>query len=60
VAAVLGEPPLVDDPMLTAAQVAALLGVNQSTVQRVTRRGLLPVRGRGQRRFRLSDLDRVG
>ena len=57
--AVLGEPLLVDDPMLTAAQGAALLGVNQSTVNRMTRRGLLPVRGRGRRRFRLSDLNRV-
>ncbi len=46
VAAVLGEPLLVDDPMLTASQVGALLGVNLSTVNRMTRRGLL-VRGQG-------------
>ena len=58
-AAVLGEPLLVDDPMLTTAQVATLLGVNQSTVQRMTRRGLLPVQGQGRWRYRLSDLRRV-
>jgi hypothetical protein len=60
-AAVIEQPVLVDDPMLTVAQAAALLGITQGGVDRLVRHGLLPRRGpqRGRWQYRLSDLERI-
>jgi len=45
-AAVIEQPVLVDDPMLTVAQAAALLGITQGAVDRLVRPGLLRRRRR--------------
>ena len=59
--AVLGGPLMVPDPMVTAVQAAALLGVAISRIDRLDAAGVLPRHGRpGRRRlFRLSDLAQV-
>ncbi len=43
--------PITRSDVLTAAQVADLLGVKKSTVEEWARRGIIPSRKKGRRRF---------
>lgn len=56
----LGEPLMVDDPLITTAQAAVLLGVSSIRVARLVRAGHLPAVARTHRRVRLSDVIQVG
>ncbi|GAA1579593.1 hypothetical protein GCM10009789_36680 [Kribbella sancticallisti] len=56
----LGEPVMVDDPLITTAQAAALLGLSPRRVARLVRAGHLPARARSHRRILLSDVVRSG
>lgn len=47
------EQPLTSADVMTAAEVAELLAVPKSTVEEWARRGVLPSRKRGRRRFYL-------
>jgi predicted DNA-binding transcriptional regulator AlpA len=57
----IGEPLMVPDPMLTAVQAAALLGITVSRIDGLVAAGRLPRHGRqaGPRRLRLSEIERV-
>ncbi|MGW7684057.1 helix-turn-helix domain-containing protein [Kribbella sp. NPDC054772] len=59
-AELLGEPIMVDDPLITTAQAAALLGVSPPRVVGLVRAGRLPARSRAHRRLLLSDVVQVG
>ncbi|MFF0342723.1 helix-turn-helix domain-containing protein [Kribbella sp. NPDC004875] len=59
-AELLGEPIMVDDPLLTTAQAAVLLGVSPKRVVGLVRAGRLPARSRTHRRLLLSDVVQVG
>jgi excisionase family DNA binding protein len=56
----LGEPVMVDDPLITTAQAATLLGVSPQRVAGLVRAGHLPARSRAHRRLRLSDVVQSG
>jgi hypothetical protein len=56
----LGQPVMVDDPMITTAQAAALLRVPVSRVVTLVRAGHLRARSRAHRRLLLSDVVRAG
>ena len=56
----LGEPVMVDDPLITTAQAAVLLGVAPQRVAGLVRAGHLPARSRTHRRLLLSDVVRCG
>lgn len=59
-AELLGEPLMVDDPLITTAQAAALLEVPPQRVAALVRAGHLPARSRAHRRLLLSDVVRSG
>jgi excisionase family DNA binding protein len=59
-AELLGEPVMVDDPLITTAQAAALLRVPASRVVTMVRAGHLRARSRAHRRLMLSDVVRAG
>ncbi|HZX03242.1 helix-turn-helix domain-containing protein [Kribbella sp.] len=56
----LGEPLMVDDPLITTAQAAVLLGVSPQRVAGLVRAGHLPARSRAHRRLLLSDVVQSG
>ena len=56
----LGEPLMVDDPLVTTAQAALLLEVPPQRVAGLIRAGHLPARSRAHRRLLLSDVVRSG
>jgi len=56
----LGEPVMVDDPLITTAQAAVLLGVSPQRVAGLVRAGHLPARSRSHRRLLLSDVVQSG
>lgn len=56
----LGEPMMVDDPLVTTAQAALLLEVPPQRVAGLIRAGHLPARSRSHRRLLLSDVVRSG
>lgn len=56
----LGEPVMVDDPLITTAQAAVLLGVSPQRVAGLVRAGHLPARSRAHRRLLLSDVVQSG
>ncbi|GAA3091767.1 plasmid maintenance system antidote protein VapI [Kribbella aluminosa] len=59
-AELLGEPLMVDDPLITTAQAAVLLGVEPQRVAGLVRAGHLPARSRSHRRLYLSDVVQSG
>jgi hypothetical protein len=59
-AKLLGEPLMVDDPLITTAQAAVLLDVPPQRVAALVRAGHLPARSRSHRRLLLSDVVRSG
>ncbi|MFD7161415.1 helix-turn-helix domain-containing protein [Kribbella sp. NPDC059898] len=59
-AELLGEPVMVDDPLITTAQAAVLLGVSPQRVAGLVRAGHLPARTRTHRRLLLSDVVQSG
>ncbi|MEU8226308.1 helix-turn-helix domain-containing protein [Kribbella sp. NPDC048915] len=59
-AELLGEPLMVEDPLITTAQAAALLGISPQRVAGLVRAGHLPARSRAHRRLRLSDVVQSG
>ncbi|NIK58439.1 hypothetical protein [Kribbella shirazensis] len=59
-AELLGEPLMVDDPLITTAQAAVLLGVPPLRVAGLIRAGHLPARSRAHRRLLLSDVVQSG
>lgn len=56
----LGEPLMVEDPLVTTAQAALLLEVPPQRVAGLIRAGHLPARSRSHRRLLLSDVVRSG
>ena len=56
----LGEPLMVEDPLVTTAQAALLLEVPPQRVAGLIRAGHLPARSRAHRRLLLSDVVRSG
>ncbi|HWD83700.1 MAG TPA: helix-turn-helix domain-containing protein, partial [Kribbella sp.] len=56
----LGEPLMVQDPLITTAQAAVLLGVPPQRVAGLVRAGHLPARSRAHRRLLLSDVIQSG
>ncbi|HET6740052.1 MAG TPA: helix-turn-helix domain-containing protein [Kribbella sp.] len=56
----LGEPVMVDDPLITTAQAAVLLGVSPQRVAALVRARHLPARSRAHRRLLLSDVVQSG
>jgi plasmid maintenance system antidote protein VapI len=56
----LGEPLMMDDPLITTAQAAVLLGVSPQRVAGLVRAGHLPARSRAHRRLMLSDVVQSG
>jgi hypothetical protein len=59
-AELLGEPLMVEDPLITTAQAATLLGIPPQRVAGLVRAGHLPARSRAHRRLLLSDVVRSG
>ncbi|NIK54335.1 hypothetical protein [Kribbella shirazensis] len=59
-AELLGEPLMVDDPLITTAQAAVLFGVPPLRVAGLIRAGHLPARSRSHRRLLLSDVIQSG
>jgi hypothetical protein len=56
----LGEPVMVEDPLITTAQAAVMLGVSPQRVAGLVRAGHLPARSRAHRRLLLSDVVQSG
>ncbi|MGZ0147782.1 helix-turn-helix domain-containing protein [Kribbella sp. WER1] len=56
----LGEPLMMDDPLITTAQAAVLLGISPQRVAGLVRAGHLPARSRSHRRLLLSDVVQSG